>query len=138
MPRTLDRKAVLRILPHREPFVFLHGVGNLDPGVRAEGWVTVPEDHPYALGQETVPAGLVIEAMAQLGCVAAAESDAAPIRGLFRSIQDCVLDGPVPFGARLDLRAEVTKRRGRLVEVKTRAAAARREIATAILSFVTV
>ncbi len=133
--RPLDREAILRILPHRDPFVFLDGVSHLEPGVKAEGHVTVPPDHPYALGQASVPAGLVIEAMAQIGCVAAAASDAAPMRGLFRAIQDFAMDGAVPFGSRIELRAEVTKQRGRLVEAQTRAAVAGREIASATLSF---
>ncbi len=133
----LDREAVLRILPHREPFVFLHGVRELEPGVRAEGFVTIPADHPYALGQDSAPPGLVIEAMAQTGCVAAADSTETPMRGLFRGIQDFAMDAPAPFGERLTLLAEVTKKRGRLVEVRTRALVAGREIASANLSFAT-
>jgi len=135
MSRTLDREGVLRILPHREPFVFLHGVRRFEPGIRAEGWVTIPKSHPYALGQETIPAGLVIEAMAQIGCVAAAESDETPMRGLFRAIQGFRMEGSVAFGERLDLAAEVTKKRGRLIEVKARALVGDREAAEAVLSF---
>ena len=69
-PLTLDQAAVLEVLPHREPFLFVHGVSDLVPGQRARGFVSVPADHPYTFGQPHVPAGLIIEAMAQLGGIA--------------------------------------------------------------------
>ena len=69
-PLTLDQAGVLEVLPHREPFLFVHGVSDLVPGQRARGFVSVPADHPYTFGQPHVPAGLLIEAMAQLGGIA--------------------------------------------------------------------
>ena len=67
---TLDQAGVLEVLPHREPFLFVHGVSELVPGKSGRGFVTIPADHPYTLGQPHVPAGLIIEAMAQLGGIA--------------------------------------------------------------------
>lgn len=135
-PLTLDREAILEVLPHREPFLFLHGVTDLVPGKSARGFVTVPADHPYSLGQPQVPAGLVIEAMAQLAGVAMLYERRAenPIV-LFRSVDDFVLERGVDFGDRLDLAAEVGRLRGRFGELRTEASTAGEPVATATLGF---
>lgn len=135
-PLTLDREAILEVLPHREPFLFLHGVTDLVPGKSARGFVTVPADHPYSLGQPQVPAGLVIEAMAQLAGVAMLYERRAenPIV-LFRSVDDFVLERGVDFGDRLDLAAEVGRLRGRFGELRTLASTAGEPVASATLGF---
>lgn len=135
-PLTLDRAAILEVLPHREPFLFLHGVTDLLPGKSARGFVTVPADHPYSLGQPQVPAGLVIEAMAQLAGVAMLYERRAenPIV-LFRSVDDFVLERGVDFGARLDLAAEVGRIRGRFGELRTEASTSGQPVASATLGF---
>lgn len=135
-PLTLDREAILEVLPHREPFLFLHGVTDLRPGKSARGFVTVPADHPYSLGQPQVPAGLVIEAMAQLAGVAMLYERRAenPIV-LFRSVDDFVLERGVDFGDRLDLAAEVGRIRGRFGELRTQASTAGEPVACATLGF---
>ncbi len=133
---TLDQAGILEVLPHREPFLFLHGVSGLVPGERAEGFVTVPADHPYSLGQPTVPTGLLIEAMAQLGGVTMLYERRAdrPIV-LFRSVKDFVLKRPADFGARVDLEASVSRVRGRFGEVRTQAATGGEPVAEALLGF---
>lgn len=135
-PLTLDRAAILEVLPHREPFLFLHGVTDLVPGKSARGFVTVPLAHPYSLGQPQVPAGLVIEAMAQLAGVATLYERRAenPIV-LFRSVDDFVMERGVDFGSRLDLAAEVGRIRGRFGELRTRASTADEPVASATLGF---
>lgn len=135
-PLTLDRAGILEVLPHREPFLFLHGVSDLVPGKSARGFVTVPADHPYRLGQSRLPAGLVIEAMAQLGGVALLyeRGGEKPIV-LFRSVDDFVMQRTVAFGARLDLSAEVGRRRGRFGEVRTGASTGGGPVASATLGF---
>lgn len=135
-PLTLDRAAILEVLPHREPFLFLHGVTDLLPGKSARGFVTVPLAHPYSLGQPQVPAGLVIEAMAQLAGVAMLYERRAenPIV-LFRSVDHFILERGVDFGRRLDLFAEVGRIRGRFGELHTHAYAAGEPVASATLGF---
>ena len=135
-PISLDQEGVLEVLPHREPFLFLHGVSDLVPGERARGFVAVARDHPYALGQPQVPSGLIIEAMAQLGGVAMLydRRDEKAIV-LFRSVDDFVLERGVEFGARIDLGARITRVRGRFGEVATEARCAGEPVASAILGF---
>ena len=98
-PLTLDQAGVLEVLPHREPFLFVHGVSDLAPGQRARGFVSVPADHPYTFGQPHVPAGLLIEAMAQLGGIAVLyERRDEDIVALFRSVADFSMERTVDFG----------------------------------------
>ncbi len=135
-PLTLDRDGVMEVLPHREPFLFLHGVDDLVPGERARGFVTVPADHPYGLGQPDVPTGLVIEAMAQLGGVAMLyERRGEGALVLFRSIRNFRLIRPVAFDARLDLAARVGRIRGRFGEVLAEARTGDEPVAEATLGF---
>lgn len=135
-PLTLDQEGVLEVLPHREPFLFLHGVSELVPGKSARGFVSVPADHPYAFGQPHVAAGLVIEAMAQLGGIAVLyERRDENIVALFRSVADFTMERMVDFGQRLDLHAEVSRIRGPFAEVRTTASAGGEHVASATLAF---
>ena len=133
---TLDQAGVLEVLPHREPFLFVHGVSELVPGKSGRGFVTIPADHPYTLGQPHVPAGLIIEAMAQLGGIAVLyERRDENLVALFRSVKDFVMERTVDFGQRLDLFAEVSRFRGRFAEVRTSASAEGQPVASATLAF---
>ena len=135
-PLTLDQAGVLEVLPHREPFLFVHGVSDLRPGESARGFVSVPADHPYTLGQPHVPAGLIIEAMAQLGGIAMLyERRGENIVALFRSVTDFTMERTVAFGQRLDLCAEVGRIRGPFAEVRTTASAGGEPVASATLAF---
>ena len=133
---TLDQAGVLEALPHREPFLFVHGVSELVPGKSGRGFVTVPADHPYTLGQPHVPAGLIIESMAQLGGLTMLyERRNENLVVLFRSVKDFVMERTVDFGQRLDLFAEVSRSRGRFAEVRTSASAEGQPVASATLAF---
>lgn len=135
-PLTLDQAGVLEVLPHREPFLFVHGVSDLLPGRSARGFVTVPADHPYTFGQPHVPAGLVIEAMAQLGGIPVlCERRDENIVALFRSVKDFVMERTAPFGERIELAAEVGRLRGQFAEVTTSASVAGKPLASATLAF---
>lgn len=135
-PLTLDQAGVLEVLPHREPFLFVHGVSDLVPGESARGFVSVPPDHPYTFGQPHVPAGLLIEAMAQLGGIAVLyERRDENIVALFRSVKDFVMERTAPFGERIELAAEVGRLRGQFAEVTTSASVGGEPLASATLAF---
>ena len=133
---TLDQAGVLEVLPHREPFLFVHGVSELVPGKSGRGFVTIPADHPYTLGQPHVPAGLIIEAMAQLGGITVLyERRDENLVVLFRSVKDFTMERTVDFGERLDLFAGVGRIRGRFAEVRTSANTSGEPVASATLAF---
>ena len=67
-------KEIMKLLPHRQPFLLLDTVEELEPGKRAVARKCVTYNEPFFNGhfpQEPVmPGVLIIEAMAQTGAVA--------------------------------------------------------------------
>lgn len=70
----LDIKQIMEIIPHRQPFLLIDRIVELEPGVRAVGKKCVTYNEPFFNGhfpQEPVmPGVLIIEALAQVGAVA--------------------------------------------------------------------
>lgn len=69
----LDRAGIEALLPHREPFLFLDRVTELEPGVRAIGEKDVTEAMcaGHFPGHPVMPGVLITEAMAQLCAIVA-------------------------------------------------------------------
>ena len=69
----LTTKEIMEIIPHRQPFLLIDTIEELEPGVRAVGRKCVSYNEPYFAGhfpQEPVmPGVLQIEALAQVGAV---------------------------------------------------------------------
>jgi len=70
----LDREAVQAIIPHRDPFLLVDRVLELEPGVRATGELDVSPDAFWVPGHfpeySVMPGVLIVEALAQVGAVA--------------------------------------------------------------------
>ena len=67
-------KEIMEIIPHRQPFMLLDTIEELEPGVRALGKKCVSYNEPYFAGHfpnnPVMPGVLIIEALAQTGAVA--------------------------------------------------------------------
>ena len=66
-------KEIMEIIPHRQPFLLVDTIEEMEPGKRAVGKKCVTYNEPYFAGhvpQEPImPGVLIIEALAQVGAV---------------------------------------------------------------------
>ena len=115
----LGPEEILRILPHRPPFLFVDRILGCEPGVRAVGIKCVAHNEPFFTGhfpgRPIMPGVLIIEALAQVGAIALLSlPDFAGRIALFGGVDDVRFRRPVVPGDVLRLELEITRRVGRL------------------------
>jgi 3-hydroxyacyl-[acyl-carrier-protein] dehydratase len=113
----LGRAEIEAILPHREPFLLIDEVVELEQGVRAVARKTVREDEWYLKGhfpgRPIMPGVLIVEAMAQTGAVAVLSEEENKGRlALFAGIDDVRFKRLVEPGDELELTCELERIRG--------------------------
>ena len=122
----LSRAEIEEILPHREPFLLIDEVTELEPGKRVVARKTVRPDEWYLAGhfpgRPIMPGVLIVEAMAQTGAVAVlcAEENRGRL-ALFAGIDGVRFKRIVRPGEVLDLLCEVERLRGPIGKGKVRA-----------------
>ena len=117
MEAPLGRKEIEEILPHREPFLLIDEVLELEPGSRVVARKSVQPDEWYLSGhfpgRPVMPGVLIVEAMAQTGAVAVlAEEENRGRLALFAGIDDCRFKRVVEPGDELELVCELERVRG--------------------------
>lgn len=69
-----NTKEIMKIIPHRHPFLLIDTIEELEPGKRALGKKCVSFNEPFFQGHfpdnPVMPGVLIIEALAQVGAVA--------------------------------------------------------------------
>jgi 3-hydroxyacyl-[acyl-carrier-protein] dehydratase len=113
----LDRTQIKEILPHREPFLLLDGVLELEPGKRARGLYFVDPNASWFAGHfpgfPVFPGVLQIESLAQLGAVAIlCQPEMAGKLALFAGLDEVKFRRQVRPGETLELEVEIIKARG--------------------------
>jgi 3-hydroxyacyl-[acyl-carrier-protein] dehydratase len=113
----LGRAEIEAILPHREPFLLIDEVVELEQGVRAVARKTVRADEWYLEGhfpgRPIMPGVLIVEAMAQTGAVAVlSEEENRGRLALFAGIDDVRFKRLVQPGDELELTSEHERIRG--------------------------
>jgi 3-hydroxyacyl-[acyl-carrier-protein] dehydratase len=122
----LDRAAIEAILPHREPFLLIDEVLELEPGERVVARKRVREDEWYLRGhfpgRPVMPGVLIVEAMAQTGAVAVlSEEENRGRLALFAGIDDTRFKRIVEPGDELELECTLEQVRGPVGKGKARA-----------------
>jgi 3-hydroxyacyl-[acyl-carrier-protein] dehydratase len=113
----LEAADIMRILPHRYPFLLIDRVVELEPGVRAVALKAVTANEPQFTGhfpeRPIMPGVLMVEALAQTSGIAVVTlPDYRGKLGLFAGIDECRFKRMVVPGDTLRLEATVEKLRG--------------------------
>ncbi len=107
---------IMKILPHRDPFLLVDRITELQPGVSATGVKNVTINEPFFQGhfpgQPIMPGVLIIEAMAQVAGVMAFRSGVQGKSVFFMSIDNAKFRRPVVPGDQVMLGIKVLKQRG--------------------------
>jgi 3-hydroxyacyl-[acyl-carrier-protein] dehydratase len=119
----LEAADIMRILPHRYPFLLVDRILELEPGVRAVGIKNISANEPqftgHFPGRPIMPGILMVEALAQTAAVAVLSLDEYRGKmGLFAGIDDCRFRRLVQPGDTLRLEVTVEKLRGMFGRVR--------------------
>ena len=119
----LEAADIMRIIPHRYPFLLVDRVIELEPGRRAVGLKTVTANEPqftgHFPGRPIMPGVLMVEALAQTAAVAVMTLEEYRGKlGLFAGIDDCRFRRMVVPGDTLRLEVTVEKLRGMFGRVR--------------------
>ena len=116
-PVPFGRRGIEQILPHRDPFLLLDEVLELEPGSRVVAQREVRAEDPWFAGhfpgRPVMPGVLIVEAMAQTGAIAVLvqEENRGKI-AFFAGIDDCRFKRIVEPGDVLTLTCEIDTVRG--------------------------
>jgi len=122
-----DIDRILRILPHRAPFVLIDRVVELAPRQSARGIKCVTYNEPFFQGHfpgaPILPGGLILEAMVQLtGVLAHASEPYDPQKVMyFLGVEEAKFRRPVVPGDRMILEVEVSQHRSNIWRVAAEA-----------------
>jgi 3-hydroxyacyl-[acyl-carrier-protein] dehydratase len=113
----LDRRAIEAILPHRDPFLLIDEVVELEPGSRVVARKKVRPDEWFLSGhfpgRPIMPGVLIVEAMAQTGAVAVLSEEQNRGRlALFAGIDGVRFKRIVEPGDELELTCDLEQVRG--------------------------
>lgn len=114
-----DRDAILSVLPHRDPFVWVSRIVECDPGESVVAEFDVDEDLPLFAGHfpqyPVLPGVIIMEALAQAAsfCILV-ERQAEGALGFFAGIDKAKFRNQVRPGDVLTLKATIVKSSRRL------------------------
>lgn len=130
----------MEIIPHRQPFLLIDTIEELEPGKRAVGKKCVSYNEPYFGGhfpQEPVmPGVLILEALAQVGAVAILSCDEFKGKtAFFGGIRNAKFRQKIVPGDVLMLELEIIKQKGPIGVGSAKATVNGRTAVTAELTF---
>ena len=137
----LEAADIMRVLPHRYPFLLVDRVVELEPGRRAVGIKQVSANEPqftgHFPGRPIMPGVLMVEALAQTAGIAVLTLDTYRGKlGLFAGIDECRFKRMVVPGDTLRLEVTVEKLRGMFGRVRAVASVDDEVAVEAVLSII--
>lgn len=123
----IDIKGIMKILPHRYPFLLVDRIVELEPGKTITGIKNVTMNEPFFQGhfpgEPVLPGVLILEAMAQAGSILACLSDREMIGRLayFAGVDKARFRRVVRPGDQLVLRLEMIKQKGKIIKMAGKA-----------------
>lgn len=119
MDVTKTYQEILKILPHRYPFLLVDRILEVEPGQRILAIKNVTFNEPYFMGHfpdhPVMPGVLILEAMAQAGALLAYYTEPKAVQDrlvYFMSIDHARFRKPVIPGDQLHIEMTLVKRRG--------------------------
>ena len=113
----LNAKEIMEIIPHRQPFMLIDTIEELEPGKKAIAKKCVTYNEPFFAGhfptEPVMPGVLIIEALAQSGAVAILSLEENKGKtAYFAAINHAKFRGKVIPGDVLLLETEIIKMKG--------------------------
>ena len=136
MEDVLDVNGIMKVIPHREPFLFVDRITHLEKGKRAVGIKNVTINDYFFKGhfpgRPVMPGVIIVEAMAQVGGVMMLSSEENKGKlAFFLSIDNVKFRKPVVPGDQLVLEVEAIKVKSKTGQVRGRALVAGKVVAEA-------
>jgi 3-hydroxyacyl-[acyl-carrier-protein] dehydratase len=135
-----DIEQILRLLPHRYPFVLIDKITSMGPGWKISGIKNITYNEWYFQGLPSVlrivPALILCEAVAQLGSLLVFQEEES--RGkliYFTGIERVRFRQPVRAGDSLHLTGEIVRRKGRVGRFKVEGSVDGRIVLEGIMRF---
>ena len=135
-----DIEGILKLLPHRYPFVLIDRITSMGPGWKITGIKNITYNEWYFQGLPAalriVPALILCEAVAQLGSLLVFQEEES--RGkiiYFTGIERVRFRKPVRAGDTLHLAGEIVRRKGRVGRFKVEGSVDGRTVLEGIMRF---
>ena len=113
----MGTKEIMEIIPHRQPFLLIDTIEELEPGKRAVGKKCVTYNEPFFAGhfpgEPVMPGVLIVEALAQTGAVAIlSQPDFKGKTAYFGAVNNARFKQKVVPGDVLMLELEIVRQKG--------------------------